>query len=106
MANSGGWVLPVTQQPGDPANSAVQQPPAYGVPGQTLGMATFGGPLGLNCLAQVRLILTLAYSLKFFKLFKRETLALLALTCFFFFLFSLLKNLFFYTSYLIIRDLT
>ena len=69
MANSGGWVLPVTQQPGDPANSAVQQPPAYGVPGQTLGMATFGGPLGLNCLAQVRLILTLAYSLKFFKLF-------------------------------------
>ena len=53
MANSGGWVLPVTQQPGDPANSAVQQPPAYGVPGQTLGMATFGGPLGLNCLAQV-----------------------------------------------------
>jgi len=53
MANSGGWVLPVTQQPGDPANSAVQQPPAYGVPGQTLGMSTFGGPLGLNCLAQV-----------------------------------------------------
>ena len=68
MANSGGWVLPVTQQPGDPANSAVQQPPAYGVPGQTLGMATFGGPLGLNCLAQVSLIF-LHFLCSLFKLF-------------------------------------
>ena len=60
MANSGGWVLPVTQQPGDPAYPAVQQPPAYGVPGQTLGMSTFGGPTGLNYLAQVT-ILTLFF---------------------------------------------
>ena len=53
MANSGGWAPPVTQQPGYPAYPEVQQPPAYGVPGQTLGMSTFGGPTGLNYLAQV-----------------------------------------------------
>ena len=65
MANSGGWVPPVTKQPGyqevqqseNPAYPEVQQPPAYEVPGPTLGMSTFGGPLiGLNCLAQVSLI--------------------------------------------------
>ena len=68
MANSGGWVPPVTQQPGypeypevqqseNPAYPEVRQPPAYEVTGPTLGMSTFGGPLiGLNCLAQVSLI--------------------------------------------------
>ena len=56
MANSGGWVPPVTQQPGYPEYPEIQQPPAYEVPGPTLGMSTFGGPLGLNCLAQVSLI--------------------------------------------------
>ena len=46
---SGGCVSPVTQKP-----------PAYEVPGQTLGMSTFGGPTGLNYLAQVT-ILTLFF---------------------------------------------
>ena len=54
MANSGNLPYPpVTQQPGFPAYPEFQQPPAYGVPGQTLGMSTFGGPPGLNYLAQV-----------------------------------------------------
>ena len=57
MANngSGGCVPPVTQKPGYPAYPQVQQPPAYEVPGQTLVISTFGGPPGLNYLAQVSL---------------------------------------------------
>jgi len=54
MANSGNLPYPpVTQQPGFPAYPEVQQPPAYGVPGQTLGTSTFGGPPGLNNLTHV-----------------------------------------------------
>ena len=48
---SGGCVSPVTQKP-----------PAYEVPGQTLGMSTFGGPLGLNYLAQVSLFFDTIFS--------------------------------------------
>mgnify|MGYP006863669610 FL=1 len=58
MANSGNLPYPpVTQQPGFPAYPELQQPPAYGVPGQTLGMSTFGGPPGLNFLAHVSLLI-------------------------------------------------
>ena len=64
MANngSGGCVPPVTQKPGYPAYPQVQQPPAYEVPEQTLGMSTFGGLLGLNYLAQVSLFFDTIFS--------------------------------------------